>query len=119
MIEMARKEILPACYVYARQVAENLRCLADFTPEEFLAEEKNNLLRILRYCGETQKHTAGVEANLAKAYNIKETGDRALYFRDTILPEMEEIRLDCDALEELVEEKQWPFPTYFDLLFRI
>lgn len=119
MIEMARKEILPACYVYARQVAENLRRLADFTPEEFLAEEKNNLLRILRYCGETQKHTAGVDANLAKAYNIKETGNRALYFRDTILPEMEEIRLGCDALEELVEEKQWPFPTYFDLLFRI
>ena len=119
MIEMARKEILPAAYTYARQVAENLLRVAEFTPEEFLTEEKDNLQRILRYCGETQKHVAEVEDSLSKAYNIKETGDRAFYFRDAILPEMEEIRLGCDALEELVEEKQWPFPTYFDLLFRI
>lgn len=119
MADMAKKEILPACYTYAKQVADGLKSFQNFVSEEFLAEEKDKLIRILRYAGDAQRQVAVLEEQLPKAYNIKETADKAKYFRDVILPEMEEIRSHCDALEELVEEKVWPFPSYLDLLFRI
>lgn len=119
MVDMANKEIIPAGYAYAKKVADGLNSFSHFVAQEWIKEEKNKLNKILRYTGQAQKLVVKLEVDLPKAHNIKDTKDRALYFKNVILPEMEEIRSYCDELEDLVEESMWPFPTYLDLLFRI
>ena len=46
-------------------------------------------------------------------------GSAAAFARDKILPAMADLRADADALEMLVPKKDWPFPTYGDLLFSV
>ena len=41
----------------------------------------------------------------------------ALYYHDTILSDMAQVRREADTLETLTEKRCWPFPTYSDLLF--
>ena len=44
---------------------------------------------------------------------------RARYYRDEVLPAMEEARRIADELEGLVAKDAWPMPTYSDILFYI
>ncbi len=41
----------------------------------------------------------------------------AYYFKDIILPLMEDLRVDCDQLETYVAKEFWKFPTYGDILY--
>ena len=34
-----------------------------------------------------------------------------------LLPAMQAVRSECDALERIVERKQWPFPTYAEMMW--
>ena len=43
--------------------------------------------------------------------------EAATYFHKSIIPAMDAVRRDADALEELTDKSYWPFPTYADLLF--
>ena len=39
------------------------------------------------------------------------------YYHDVIIPDMNKVRASADSLEQLVDEKYWPFPIYSELLF--
>ena len=42
---------------------------------------------------------------------------KSFAIRDDLLPAMDALRESCDKAETLVAKKDWPFPTYDDLLF--
>ena len=41
----------------------------------------------------------------------------ANYYRGTVIPAMDALRVDADVLEMLTDKSYWPYPTYSDLLF--
>ena len=43
--------------------------------------------------------------------------EAAVYFHKIVIPAMNAVRCDADALEELTDKSYWPFPTYSDLLY--
>jgi glutamine synthetase len=43
--------------------------------------------------------------------------DAANYFSEVIVPAMDAVRTEADALELVTDKTYWPFPTYSDLLF--
>ena len=43
----------------------------------------------------------------------------ATYYRDVLVPAMEELRGAVDAMEVHVSAERWPYPTYADLMFRV
>ncbi len=43
--------------------------------------------------------------------------DAAYYFNDVVVPAMDAVRTQADALELITDKSYWPFPTYSDLLF--
>jgi glutamine synthetase len=47
----------------------------------------------------------------------KQNIDAANYFSSIIVPAMDDVRAEADALELLTNKSYWPFPTYSDLLF--
>jgi glutamine synthetase len=50
--------------------------------------------------------------------NVPKIGiDAANYFSSVIVPDMDAVRAEADALELLTDKSYWPFPTYSDLLF--
>ena len=50
---------------------------------------------------------------------IKPIADHAQDYRKYVFNAMEELRKDVDALEMITASKQWPYPSYGDILFSI
>lgn len=120
MIEMVMKQILPAVMKHMKQAADTVASLTKAGADaSVIKKDLNTVVELTKSLREnTAKLSAEVDAldadtghenslNLARAY------------KDKILPLMEAVRADADRLEELVDERLWPFPTYGDLLFRV
>ena len=55
------------------------------------------------------------QANLLKG----DSKSQAIFCRDYVFQAMKELREPADRLEMLVDEENWPFPTYGELLYNI
>jgi hypothetical protein len=60
-----------------------------------------------------------LEKAMEKSAEVKGAWERAVYYRDKILPAMEALRAPADTLEVLLGKDFWPMPTYTDLMFVI
>ncbi len=119
MIDMIKKEIVPAINRYIKELAEtavskkalstSINCELEEALVERLSENNCMLYRKSEEIGECL-------ANLSKIADIKE---KAEYIRDTLIPAMKEARSLSDAMEACVSQEYWPFPTYNELLFSI
>jgi len=45
--------------------------------------------------------------------------EQAFCYRRKVVAAMEQLRKPADELEMLVDRKEWPFPTYADLIFEV
>ncbi len=54
---------------------------------------------------------------------MREAGDDpiavAAYYKDAVIPAMNELRAVVDEMETLVSSEYWPYPTYADLMYRV
>ncbi len=116
MLDMAKTEIIPAVLSYSKEVAETLLLKKQFGNISFATEE--DLLSKLS--AENDRLMQGLnelEQLLADSKAQPEGEPRAKYYRDCILPKMNDIRAAADTLEGITAAKYWPFPTYSQLLF--
>ena len=51
--------------------------------------------------------------------SIKNHKERAFFFKEQVVPAMNELRKHIDALERIVDAKAWPVPTYSELIFEV
>ena len=115
MIDMAKKEIIPACISYLKEISEtavNLQSIGlDASSCKSLAE------KISENVSGLQKSLDGLSSLLEKLDSTKDVSLQTEFARDEIIPKMGEIRSFADTLETLVARKHWPFPTYGEMLF--
>ena len=122
MIDMARKEILPAVSAYVGglfadletklSVAEKLKAPIPHNMEEETAVNLSTL------CDEALTDVVLLETLIAKS-DFKDDLARGQYYRDSVIPAMNELRRTCDAMEKLTAKEMWPLPQYGDMLFNI
>ena len=116
MLEMAKQEILPACLAYTKSVAEGVavkKSLGINAPnEEKAVKELTALTEELMDKIDTLNNAS---KNLP-AVDAYETG---MYYKNNVIPAMEDLRKTADTLEAMVGKDYWPFPTYTDLLYSI
>ena len=60
-----------------------------------------------------------LEDTLQRTHNIADIHEKAIYFKDAVLPAMEGLREICDQMERITAEEYWPYPTYNKLLFYV
>ncbi len=120
MIEMAKRQILPAVIKFATDVAASINTIkatgvvADLSAQTELLTEVSSLAAALK------KNIAGLEEANAKAANAHgDTYEQAALYRFDVFEKMAALRETADALETLVDAKVWPMPTYGELLFNI
>ncbi len=53
------------------------------------------------------------------AKTIKDFYERGLYYRNEIFNDLEKMRAIIDKMEIIIPSDQWPYPTYYDLLFSV
>ena len=119
MLDMARTEILPAVFRYSNSLAEGIA--AKKSVGASAAAETALLEKISALTDSLYRETERLDAAYSEAQNFGEDRARELteHYRKKVIPAMQAVRADADALEVIVEERVWPFPTYGTLLYRI
>jgi len=63
--------------------------------------------------------TAKLEKDLLAAKEIEDAKELSFCYRDTIIPDMKELRVNIDSMEMISDSAAWPYPSYGELLFSI
>ncbi len=113
MLDMAMQQILPAALGYSKKLCDGLAVKQTLGipchTESTLARELSLHTDSLYDAMETLRHIlAAVPVNPEAA---------ARYYHDSVVPGMNALRKEADALEALTDKSCWPYPTYSDLLF--
>lgn len=119
MVNMSKKEILPAISNYTKQLADTILLKQQVLSTNKSLYEQEILEQTTTLLNQAYETTLKLEENLKQAQEIEDFEKQALFYKDNIIIKMNELRAACDKLETLTDEKLWPFPTYGKLLFGI
>jgi len=119
MIDMARKDILPAVSDYITTLSDavsagNVLELDMRDSFEFKTARELSALK-----AEAFRSLTALEKATSEAAKIANYADRSIFYKENILTVMEELRASVDKMETLTAADFWPMPTYGDLLFGV
>ena len=117
MIDMVKKEIIPAVMEYTTTVAKSVAAVkavgADASVQEKVLKEITTELSKL------DASVVKLEAATDASVKIEDPKAQAIAYIDDVFAQFAEVREPADKLETLVDENSWPFPTYAELLFNV
>ena len=119
MIEMVRREILPAIEAYVGSVAETAAKKKSAVPDLECRSENKVITKLSVLSDLIDKNAEALEASMAKIMTESDTSVSAFAVRDDILPKMAQLRAVADEAETLTAKSYWPFPGYGELLFSV
>ena len=119
MVDMARKEILPAVEGYTKSLAETLAAKKAAVADLPCKYETATITKLSELSDEIADATADLDGEIAKFQAIEDVTEAANDIRDVILGKMDALRAVCDEAETITAKEFWPFPTYSDLLFSV
>ena len=119
MIDMARKQILPAVESYVSDLAKAAAAKKAVAPTAACAYETGLISKLSILTDQIAEKTDELETALLDLNGITDTKEESFAIRDTILGKMAALRAVADEAETQTAEKYWPFPTYGDLLFGV
>ena len=119
MVDMARKQILPAVEAYVKEVSKTAVAKKQFAPDASCEYEKKTVTKLSLLMEQILDKTETLENEIMKVKFISDVKQESYAIRDSILPKMGELRAVADEAETLTADKYWPFPTYGELLFGV
>ncbi len=119
MLDMARKEILPALSAYSQVLANTLLAKKAVSKKLNSAYEEETLQALSTQTAEAYGYTQALEEALTKVKSIEDVTKRSFYCKNEIIALMKKLRAVVDGLEDVVPASYWPMPTYGDLLFGV
>ncbi|MBR6159707.1 MAG: glutamine synthetase type III, partial [Lachnospiraceae bacterium] len=122
MVDMARKQILPAVSRYTGDLAAILESKMAASQKAGIdiahTMEEETLCSLSTLCDKASTQVVLLETLIAKT-DYKDDLARGEYYRDIVIPAMNELRATCDTMEKLTAADMWPLPQYGDMLFNI
>ena len=119
MVDMARKEILPAVEAYLGNLSGTVAAKTAAVPGLACKYEKDLISKLSKLADEISDAASSLDTTLIRLKAISDVTDAAYVIRDVVLQKMAELRVVCDEAESITADKYWPFPTYGDLLFGV
>ncbi len=118
MVDMVRRDILPAVAESNAHLAASLSAKhsAGLPVSGYESRLSKKLPALLDEIDGAEQALEDALANLDGAGDVTA---QAYSVRDGLLPAMDKLRAPCDEAETLVSRKDWPFPTYGELLFGV
>ncbi len=116
MLEMAKQEILPACIEYVNDTAQGVAL------KESIGISIPNEKELVKTLAQGTEKMIDKISNLEKLSKQLPNDDEykmAVYYKDNVIPAMNELREAADFLETIVSKDYWPIPTYTELLYNI
>ena len=119
MLDMAKKEILPAVSEYSQVLGNTILTKKSVCKKLDCSYEQAALKQISDLTASAYKTVQALETALSQTKAIADVTIRAVYYKDVVLTLMKKLRTDVDQLEDVVSADYWPIPTYGDLLFGV
>ena len=119
MVDMARKEILPAVEAYLGNLSGTVAAKTAAVPGLACKYEKDLISKLSKLADVISDAASSLDTTLIRLKAIPDVTDAAYVIRDVVLQKMAELRVVCDEAESITADKYWPFPTYGDLLFGV
>lgn len=117
MVDMAKKDILPAVGSYTKELSE-IACNKKQLSLDAALEIKE-LEKLSALSSDAYDKIEALSAAIAGAAAVEGVQEAANYQHDTVIPAMEQLRTVADELEVNTAAKYWPFPAYDKLLFGV
>ena len=118
LIDIARKDILPAGLKYANLLADNIEKTFIFG-KTYTKEQEELLKNVLLSITDLGKEIKYLEKRIDKVKKEKDLGKKTDLAKSELVTGLETLRIPCDNLEKVVDSSIWKLPTYKDLLFRL
>ena len=119
MVDMAKKEILPAIEAYTTELAEAAKAKKAADAGASCRYEEKRIRRLSALLEQIDDAVDELESALVTLSMSADITAQANFIRDEIIPKMSLVRVPADEAETLTAEKYWPFPTYGELLFGV
>ena len=119
MLDMTRKEILPAVAGYTKELSDTLVSKRAILPSLPAKYETGTITKLSSLLDQIDAAAEELEKTTLQIKAIDSVTESAFQIRDAMLPRMAALRVVCDEAETLTAERFWPFPTYDKLLFGV
>ena len=119
MIEMTKREILPAVMSFAGKLAKGINEMKSTGLSLRLNCQDELLEKVCILTNSASEKVKVLENVLFKAEDIEESYEQAYAYKFEVVSAMDDLREDIDALETVVGKEYWPLPTYTELLFSV
>ena len=119
MLDMVWKDILPAVSAYSKELADAALAKRALSAEIDCSFETELAARISTLTSAAVKKTRELEYAVMGVKDIESSLEQAKYYRDVVFAAMNELRIVVDELETHTSAKDWPYPSYGDILFSV
>ena len=119
MLDMARKDILPAMSDYSKELTEAALKKSELFGDIDCSYEKDVIKSISAMLGAAHRTVKKLEEDLLFSKSISDAEKLADFYKTTIIDDMRALRISSDEMETIASAEKWPYPSYGELLFGV
>ena len=119
MLEMARKQLLPAINSYMSEVANTAASKLAVSESLSVRSETKALTRLSADADAMSDAVDELQAAVNAAKALSDESAKAVAFHDDVLPKMDALRAAADDAETICGEDYWPLPSYSKMLYYV
>ncbi|MBP3201385.1 MAG: glutamine synthetase III [Lachnospiraceae bacterium] len=119
LVDIAKKQVLPACIHYTTRLANSINSIKNVDSTLDSSVQKELLEETLSYIRKLKTDVDKLDDTLKVSHSIADIKERANAYKDNVCSYMEKVRDSVDALEMIIDKDMWPMPSYGDLFTEV
>ncbi|MCD8192786.1 MAG: glutamine synthetase III [Oscillospiraceae bacterium] len=119
MLEMAKRDILPAVSGYVSELAGTIGAKKSVSETISCEYEEKTAAQLSALCSEAYEEVVALEEALMNAKDVTDSVELARYYHDSVFTRMNALRATVDQMETMTSSDYWPYPSYGELLFSV
>ena len=119
MIDMTRKDILPAMSAYTARLAKGIAAKKGIAADLDTTYEEESLKRLSALVGTAYRAVETLEEDLLAAKAVSDPVALADFYKTKIREDMSALRIPVDEMEMISSAEAWPYPSYGEMLFSV
>ena len=119
MLEMARKQLLPAVNAYMSEVANTAASKLAVSEKISVHSETKTLTKLSADADAMSDAVDTLQDAVDASKALPTEAEKAVAFHDNVLPAMDALRAAADDAETICGEDYWPLPSYSKMLYYV
>ena len=119
MLDMVRKDILPAASAYSKTLVDTALAKKNLSRSIDYSFEAEEALKLSSLTAAAVGKARVLEDSLLEVRTFSDTLEQARFYRDTVFAAMNELRIVVYEMETHCAASYWPYPSYGDVLFSV